>query len=111
MANKQARIATLIQKNISDIILFELKNDSMKLVNVSQCDVSNDYSYCKVYVTHLDKTKTDSAVAYLNKAKGAIRTSLAHKMDIYKVPQLMFFKDDTYDKYERIEELLKEVNK
>ncbi len=111
MANKHARIASLIQKNISDIILFELKNPIMKLVNVSYCDISNDFSLAKVYVTHLNREQTNDAVNQLNKLKGAIRTSLAKKMDIYKVPELVFIKDETLDNYEKIEKILKEVNK
>ena len=43
MANKQQRIASLIQKNITDIIIFELKNPLFKLVSVNSCDVSRDY--------------------------------------------------------------------
>lgn len=109
MANKQARIASLIQKNISDIILYELKNPIMKLVTVNACIVSNDFSVAKIYVSHLDQDKINEAMEDLNRAKGAIRTSLAKKMDIYKVPELIFIRDDTYDRYERIEELLKKV--
>ena len=33
------------------------------------------------------------------------------RMDIYKVPDIIFIKDDTYDKGERIENILKEINK
>ena len=111
MANKQARIASLIQKNISDIILFELRNPIMRLVTVNACIVSNDYSVAKIYISHLDHDKISEALDELNRAKGAIRTSLAKKMDIYKVPELIFIIDDTYDRYERIEELLNKVNK
>ena len=111
MANKQARIASLIQKNISDIILFELRNPIMRLVTVNACIVSNDYSVAKIYKSHLDHDKISEALDELNRAKGAIRTSLAKKMDIYKVPELIFIIDDTYDRFERIEELLNKVNK
>ena len=111
MANKQARIASLIQKNISDIILYELKNPIMKLVTFNGCDVSKDNSVAKIYVSHLEHDKVDKALDELNRAKGSIRTSLAKKMDIYKVPELIFIKDDTLDKYERIEEILKEIKK
>ena len=111
MANKQARIASLIQKNISDIILYELKNPIMKLVTVNGCDVSKDNSVAKIYVSHLEHDKFAKALDELNRAKGSIRTSLAKKMDIYKVPELIFIKDDTLDKYERIEEILKEIKK
>ena len=111
MANKQARIASLIQKNISDIILFELRNPIMRLLTVNACIVSNDYSVAKIYISHLDHDKVSEALDELNRAKGAIRTSLAKKMDIYKVPELIFIIDDTYDRFERIEELLNKVNK
>jgi ribosome-binding factor A len=42
----------------------------------------------------------------LKKAKGFIRTELAHRMDIYKVPELAFFLDDTFEKAERLEKTL-----
>lgn len=107
MANKKARIASLIQKNISNIILFELKNPKLKLITVNACTVSTDNSLAKVYVSYLEHDKVDEALFELNKAKGVIRSSLAKKLDIYKVPELVFIKDDTLDNYERIEELLK----
>ena len=111
MANKHARIASLIQRNISDIILFELKKPIMKLVTVNACVVSNDFSVAKVYISHLEHDKIHTALDELNRAKGAIRTLLSKKMDIYKVPELIFIIDDTYDRFERIEELLNKVNK
>ncbi len=109
--NKQERIATLIQKNITDIILYELKNPLMKLVSVNGCDVNHDNSLAKVYVTHLDSRKVREAIEDLNAAKGFIRTSLAKKMDTYKVPEIVFIRDDTYDKAQRIEEIIKDIKK
>ena len=111
MANKQKRIAALIQRNVSDIILFELKNPLMKLVSVNYVDVSGDDSLAKVYVTHLEKYKAKEAVETLNRLKGVIRSSLAKKLDIYRTPELVFILDDTYDKGAHIEELIKKINK
>lgn len=109
--NKKYRIASSISRNISDIILFELKNSVFKLVSVNQVNVSNDYSFAKVYVSHLDGRKVDEAVEELNAKKGIIRSLLAKKMDIYKVPELVFIKDETYDKGEKIEAIIRELNK
>ncbi len=111
MANKQERIASLIQKNITDIIMYELKNPIMKLVSVNGCDVNHDNSYAKIYVSHLDLKKIDEAVKDLNDAKGFIRSSLAKKMDMYKVPELVFIKDDTYDKAKRIDDIISGLKK
>lgn len=109
MANKQQRIQALIQKNISDIILFELKNPLMKLVTVNSVDVSNDHSHAKIYVSHLEKNKEKEALETLNRLKGVIRSSLAKKMDLYHIPDLTFILDDTYDKGEHIEAILKSL--
>lgn len=111
MANKQERIATLIQKNITDIIMFELKNPIMRLVSVNSCDVNHDFSLAKIYVSHLDQRKINEAVKDLNDAKGFIRSSLARKMDTYKVPELVFIKDDTFEKGQRIEEIINNLKK
>ncbi len=111
MANKHQRVASLIQKNISDIILFEMKSPLMKLVSVNYCTVTNDYSYAKIYVSHLKESETDKVVEVLNKSKGLIRSLLSKKMDIYKVPELQFYKDDTYEKGQRIEAIIADINK
>ena len=46
----------------------------------------------------------------LNAKKGLIRSLLAKKMDIYKVPELVFIKDDTYDNGEKIEAIIRDLN-
>lgn len=109
MANKKERIHALIQKNLSDIIIFNMKNPLMKLASVNSIDLTNDYSYCKVYISHLRLESIDEVVEALNKSKGFIRSELARKMDIYKVPELTFVRDETFDNGERIESIIKEL--
>ncbi len=109
MANKKERIQALIQKNISDIILFELKKPIMKLVTVNFVEVTNDHSHAKIYISHLDKKKINEALDELNHLKGVIRSSLARKMDLYHVHELHFLQDDTYEKGQHIEEILKNL--
>ena len=108
-SHNRQRIASVITRNISDIILFELKKLIFKLVSVNQVDVTPDYQFAKVYVSHLDLKKINEAVEELNANKGLIRSLLAKKMTIYKVPDLVFIRDNTYEKGERIEEILKEI--
>lgn len=109
MANKKERIQALVQKNISDIILFELKDPLMKLVTVNYVNVTSDHSHATIYISHLDKKKENEALETLNRLKGVVRSSLAKKMDLYRIPDLKFILDDTYDKGEHIEELIKNM--
>ena len=107
MANKQERIATLIRKNIAEIIQFELKNPHLGFISIPEVKVSKDFSYAKVYVSFFDKNQAKEGMEVLEHSKGFIRSSLAKKMDTRRCPELSFLLDDGYEKEERIAELLK----
>lgn len=103
MANRNERIHALIQKNISEIIQFELKNSSVGFVSVTEAIVNRDNSLAKVYVTFLGKGDKHDRLEALNRSKGFIRSELAKRMDIYKVPEIVFILDETYDNARKLE--------
>lgn len=107
MANKQERIATLIRKNIAEIIQFDLKNPHLGFVTIPEVKVSNDFSYAKVYVSFIKEEDIKSGMEVLEHSKGFIRSELASKMDIRRIPEISFVLDEGYKKEARIEELLK----
>ena len=107
MADRKARIQTIIKKNISEIIQYELKNPRIGFVNVSDVNVSSDFSYAKVYVSFLGSKYPKQNLEELNKTKGYVRSSLAKKLDIRKTPEISFHLDESFMKQDRIEELLR----
>lgn len=107
MANKQERIATLIRKNIADIIQYELHNPNIGFVTVPEVKVSSDISYAKIYVSFINDKDIEKSMEALNHSKGFIRSSLAKKMDTRRIPELTFVLDDGFKRESRIEELLK----
>ena len=106
MANKQERIATLIRKNVAEIIQFEVKNPHLGFVSIPEVKVSKDFSYAKIYVSFIRDEDIQEGMEVLEHSKGFIRTSLAKKLDIRRCPELRFVLDDGYKKEERIVELL-----
>ncbi|MFA7378564.1 MAG: 30S ribosome-binding factor RbfA [Erysipelotrichia bacterium] len=108
MANRTERIQSIIAKNLSEILQFKVKNRNVGLVSVSEVRVSSDFSYAKVYVSFIGSKNPSVNLESLNAAKGFVRSSLAAKLDIRKVPELTFILDDTFDKKDRIEKILKE---
>lgn len=106
MANKQERIATLIRKNIAEIIQFELKNPHLGFVSIPEVKVSKDFSYAKIYVSFINEKDENEGMEVLEHSKGFIRSSLAKKMDTRRCPELSFVLDDGYKREERISELL-----
>ena len=106
MANKQERIAAIIRKNISEIIQFQLKDPNIGFVSIPEVKVSKDFSYATVYVSFIREEDIVPSLEALNRAKGFIRSELAKKLDIRRVPEIRFVLDEGYKREARIDELL-----
>lgn len=106
MADRNARIQSIISKNITEIIQFELKNPRIGFCTVKEVWVSSDFSYARVYVTFLGAKYPKQNLEELNKTKGYVRSSLAKKLDIRKTPEISFYLDETYEKMNRLDEIL-----
>jgi len=111
MANKQERIATIIRKNIAEIITYDLKDPNLGFVSIPEVRVSADFSYAKVFVSFIIENQAKKGMDVLNKSKGFIRSKLASKLDTRRCPDISFVLDEGYKKEERIEELLKNAKK
>ena len=106
---KQEKLAVQIQKYISEIIQYELKTNNLGIVTVTRVKVSDDNSWAKVYVSFLDKDK-EKKLENLKECKSFIRTSLAKKLTIRRTPDITFTIDDSYEKGEKIEKIIRELN-
>ena len=106
MANKQERIASIIRKNIAEIIQFGIKDPNLGFVSIPEVKVSKDFSYATVYVSFIRDEDIKPSLEVLNKAKGFIRSELAKRLDIRRVPEIRFVVDEGYKKEARITELL-----
>ena len=107
MASKIDRIQSLIMKNISEIIQFEIKDPHLGFVTIPEVRVSKDFSYAKVFVSFVIEEQAKEGMKVLEKSKGFIRSELAKRMDTRRVPELSFVLDEGYKREERISELLK----
>lgn len=106
MANKEERIATIIRKNLAEIIQMELKNPRLGFLSIPEVKVSKDISYAKIYVSFFFEKDIKEGLEILEHSKGYIRSSLAKKMDTRRCPELIFVLDEGYKREERINELL-----
>lgn len=111
MADRTQRIQSIISKNISEIIQFELKNPRIGFCTVSEVWVSSDFSYARVYVSFLGAKFTKQNLEELNKTRGYVRSSLAKKIDIRKTPEITFYLDETFEKMNHLDEVLEKESK
>lgn len=110
MSVKIERIASELVKQISYILAMEIKDSDIKFVTVTDCKVSNDLSFAKIYVTVFDKDKKDDVIKALNNARGFIRRELANRIDIRHIPELTFVYDESIEYGKNIENIIEKIH-
>lgn len=97
MADKFGRVQQIIKKDLSQIIIYDMKSKITDFASITEVKLTSDYSYCTIYVSHVDSSKIDELVSYLDNNKGYLRSRLAKSLSIYKTPELRFVADKIYD--------------
>lgn len=108
---RQQKIARLIQKDLSDILLKYARTLQNTLISVSEVRVSPDLGIAHVYMSIFvagNPTGAAAVLKQLNEDKSKIRFEMGnlerHQLRI--IPELNFHLDETIDRMERIDELL-----
>ena len=101
------KVDSILMRELSMIISQELNDPLLGFPTVTDVDIAPDYSTCKVYVSFLGKNyKKRDGLEALRRSKGHIKSLLAKRVQMRKIPDLTFVVDDTLDKVDRIEQLL-----
>ena len=112
MSTKNEKIAGLIQRNISEIIQFDLKDPKVGFITITDAQVTNDLSYAKIFVSFLGaNARKEAGLKALERSKGYIRSELSKKMSTRKVPELIFVLDESLEKGNRIDTIINDMNK
>lgn len=110
--NRLNRINEELKKEISQIISFELKNpDATGLISVTKVKITPDLKYAKVYVSMLNSKSNEKTLEALKKSAGYIRSEIAKRINLRITPELVFEEDDSMEYGERIDKILKDLNK
>jgi len=107
-----AKVSSLLKKEITLILQNDLENDLIKdhFVNISKIDLSGDLQHCKIYITSTAKKKVrKEIVANLNTVKSSIRHNLGKRIDMRRVPEIIFKDDIVLDKGLSVLKLLDEL--
>jgi ribosome-binding factor A len=101
------RVGDQIQRELADLLRNDVKDPRVGPVTITGVDVSADLSHATVRVTHLaGKEKASDAVDALARTAGFLRRELAHRLNLYSVPQLHFAYDDTIEAGLRMSRLI-----
>ncbi|MBO8484989.1 MAG: 30S ribosome-binding factor RbfA [Bacteroidetes bacterium] len=109
-STRQLKVAKELQRDMAEII--RSKGMAMfggALVSVSGVKISPDLSVAKIYVSIFPSDKADKVMEILEENVRSLRGELGNRVarQLRIVPEITFFRDDSLDYVEHIEELLK----
>lgn len=105
----RSSFSTLLQRRLSEILLFESKDPRFKRVTISRVEAAPNMSSAKVHVTIFPSTGQQKLVDSLNNAAGYFSIQLGKVLKTRNTPQLTFVYDAGFDHSDEIEMLLRSV--
>ena len=108
---KLGRTTEDIRREVS-AILRELKDQSVSgcMLSVVRVEVTNDLSYCTVYVSAMEGMETaENAVKGLKSAAGYVRRELGNRLKLRHVPEMIFKATDSIEYSANISRILHDL--
>lgn len=106
------RVAEQMKKELGDILSKKIKDPRVGFVTVTDVEVTGDLQQAKIFISVLgnDEEKKETLLG-LAKAKGFIRSEIGHRIRLRKTPEITFEFDEALEYGNRIESLLRDLNK
>jgi ribosome-binding factor A len=102
------RVAAQLRRDLGMLVHQAVREHGLPSVSVSDVEVTRDMAHAKVFVTALMPEKSREAVKALKELAPEIRHQLSQAVRMRHTPELHFHYDDSVDKGERIDALLRE---
>lgn len=109
--NRPERVAQLILEQLGALLIKGMKDPRVQLVTFTGAKISPDLRQARAYWTVRgggEKERQD-AQRGLDAARGWLRREVGQSLGLRVVPELAFTYDESIDRGERIEKLLREV--
>lgn len=114
MANSRrvARVAALIKREVSQMLLREIKDDRVGagMVSVTEVNVSGDLQHAKIFVSiyGTEEAKLET-MAGLESAVNFVRRELGSRMQLRRTPTVKFF-EDSLERGDKMLNLLSKIS-
>lgn len=106
------RVADQIQRDLAEIIAYELKDPRVGMITITEVQVTPDYAHAKVFFTTLvdNDEAVKNTLAGLRAAAGFIRGQLGRRLTIHTIPEVHFVHDMSTARGMELSKLIDEAN-
>jgi ribosome-binding factor A len=101
------RVADQIRIEVADILMRKIKDPRVRDVTVTDVELTGDLRIAHVFVTTMDKGDAERDIfTGLSKASGFVRAELGRRLSLRYLPDVIFKKDISGPRGDRIMQLL-----
>ena len=107
-----SRVSELIKREISQMLLFGIKDERIGtgMVSVTDVDVSGDLQHAKIFVSIYGSDEARAATMEgLNSACGYIRGQLGKRVNLRRTPEISFEEDRSLERGMRVINLIEQL--
>jgi len=108
--NRQKKIGGVLQKDLVDILQGEVRKNGVTnlMISVSKVSVTTDLSVATVHLSIFPQDKAKETLVAIQTNSKLIKHDLSQRvrLQLRKVPNLVFFIDDSLDYIEKIDNAL-----
>jgi len=101
------RVSAQLRREVGTLVHEAVREHGLPSVSVSDVEVSRDLAHAKVFFTALQPERAREALKALKELAKDIRFELGKRVRMRSVPELHFHYDDSVDRGERIDALLR----
>lgn len=102
------RVSAQLRRELGTLVHSAVREHGLPSVSVSDVEVTRDLAHAKVFFTALQPERSKEALEGLRALSRQLRFELGRAVKLRHVPELHFQYDDSFDRGERIENLLRE---
>ena len=107
---RPTRVGELLQAEIADLLLRQLKDPRLSMATISRVDVSPDLREARVYVSRVgSESEQKETMEGFDRALGFIRGQLGRRLKLRYTPSLTFLLDTAIADGVRISRLLHDL--
>jgi len=110
MSKRTLQVSDEMQRILSEVIQYELKDPRVGFATVVGVDMSADLQHATVRISVMDETQRADTMEGLQRAKGFMRRRVAQELrHLRAVPELHLMLDTSLDYSIHIDEVLRQV--
>ena len=109
--SRSERVSQQVLKTINDILTREMDLRKYGFITFSSVKMTADLKHATLYFSVINPTKKIEVISdELNLLVPVFRKFLSSSLNLRTTPTLKFFYDDSFEQFEKIDKLIKEID-